>query len=94
MNDASLQPRLRESALMILLRHGTGEHELAFEVNEPGQPEYLELAAHRIKIQLNASSAAFLVKGGRWSGDRRDYPSAGAFVAEFEDRLNRALAGR
>lgn len=89
-----LQPRLREAALMILLRHGTGEDELRVESSEPGKPPYLELNAYRIKIHLNPTSATFLVKGGRWSGDRKDYPSAGAFIAEFEEKLNRALSGR
>jgi hypothetical protein len=90
---ADLQPKLRESALMALQRYGTGEDELQIETNEPGKTPYCEMSAHRIKIQLNATSATFLVKGGRWSGDSRNYPSAGSFIADFEEHLIKALSG-
>jgi hypothetical protein len=87
-----LEPRLRESALIMLRRHGMSEDDLQFEANEPGHPVFTIIRGHRVRIELNDQSAAFKVLAGRWSGDRMDFPSTGAFIAAFEEALNDAFA--
>ena len=89
----SLEPKLREAALTVLRRYGTSDEDLQVEEAEEGKPSYTEYRGHRIKITVNATSAQFLVKGGRWSGDRADYPSAGSFIADFEAMLSKAMSG-
>jgi hypothetical protein len=89
----SLEPRLRASAFVVLRRHGTSDDDLRLDLNEPGKPTLCEILGHRIKISLNDTSAAFLVRGGRWSGRVQDYPSAGSFIADFEAMLERAMTG-
>lgn len=86
-------PKLRDSALLILRRYGTSDEELLVEESEPGKPPYCELRGHRVKVHVDDFSATFLVKGGRWAGSRQDYPSAGAFVADFEENLAKAMSG-
>jgi hypothetical protein len=87
-----LEPRLRDSALIMLRRHGISEDDLQLESNEPGQPVSCMIRGHRVRIELNDQSAAFKVRVGRWSGARVDFPSAGAFIAAFEEALNDAFA--
>lgn len=86
-----LEPRLRESALTVLLRHGILEEELRLEPNEPGDPASCRIQGHRVNIHVDDGSAAFKVRAGRWSGARKDFPSVGAFVAAFEQALHDAL---
>jgi hypothetical protein len=88
-----LEPRLRETALIILRRHHIGEDDLQFETNEPHEPPSCLITGHRVRIQVDDGSVAFRVRSGRWSGRRGDYPTAGAFVAAFEEELNGALSG-
>lgn len=89
-----LKSRLRASALTVLLRHGVQEDELRVDESAPEAPAHCELSAHRIRIHLTDRSASFQARGGRWSGERKDYPSDGALVATFEEELHRALSGR
>jgi hypothetical protein len=88
-----LEPRLRETALIILRRHHIGEDDLQFEVNEPHQPPSCLIRGHRVRVYVDDGSADFRVRSGKWSGRRADYPTAGAFVAAFEEELNGALSG-
>lgn len=88
-----LESRLRESALIILRRHDIGEGDLQLEVNEPHEPPSCLIKGHRVRVEVNGDSAAFRVMAGRWSGRRADYPTAGAFVAAFEEALQGALSG-
>lgn len=87
-----LEPRLRESALIVLREHGMGEGDLQVEGNEPGQPASCTIRGHRVRIQLDDLSAAFKVRAGRWSGARVDFPTTGAFIAAFEEALKDAFA--
>ena len=87
-----LEPRLRESALIMLRRHGFSEGDLQLEANEPGQPSSCLIRGHRVRIQLDDLSAAFKVRAGRWSGARVDFPTAGAYIAAFEEALSGACA--
>lgn len=89
----SLEPRLRESALIVLRRHHVAEDELQLEMNEPGRPVYCEIRGHRVRIHVDDLSASFAVRTGRWSGARKDFPTTGAFIAAFEEALNQALTG-
>lgn len=89
----SLEPRLRETALIMLRRHGIGEDDLQLEENEPHEPPSCLIRGHRVRVEVDADSATFRVMSGRWSGRRLDYPTAGAFVAAFEEALHGALAG-
>ena len=89
----SLEPRLRETALIMLRRHGIGEDDLQLEANEPHEPPSCLIRGHRVRVEVDAGSATFRVMAGRWSGRRTDYPTAGAFVAAFEEALNGALSG-
>ena len=88
-----LEPRLRETAFIILRRHAIGEDDLQVESNEPHEPPSCLIRGHRVRVQVDEGSAAFRVRSGRWSGRRADYPTAGAFVAAFEEALQRALSG-
>ncbi len=88
-----LEPRLRETALIMLRRHGIGEDDLQFEANEPHQPPSCLIKGHRVRVEVDDSSVAFRVKAGRWTGRRADFPTTGAFVAAFEEALHGALAG-
>ena len=88
-----LEPRLRETALIILRGHSIGEDDLQFEANEPHEPPSCLIRGHRVRVQVDDGSVAFRVHAGRWSGRRADYPTAGAFVAAFEEALNGALSG-
>jgi hypothetical protein len=88
-----LEPRLRETALIVLRRHDIGEGDLQFEVNEPHEPPSCLIRGHRVRVQVDDGSVAFRVLSGRWSGRRGDYPTAGAFVAAFEEALHAALSG-
>ncbi len=92
-SDERLESRLRDTALIILRRHHIGEDDLRFEENEPHEPPSCLIRGHRVHVHVDGGSAAFRVRSGRWSGRRADYPTAGAFVAEFEEALNGALAG-
>lgn len=93
-SETSLQPKLREAALTVLRHHGVAEDELTFEGPEkPTEPPFCLMRAHRIRVHVDDRSAAFEVRGGRWSGMRADYPSVGAFVAALEEELHRALSG-
>lgn len=89
-----LEPKLRESALFVLRRHHVSQDDLQLEENEPGKPASCLIKGHRVRIHLDDRSAAFQVKAGRWSGARPDYPTAGAFIADFERELDEALSGR
>jgi hypothetical protein len=89
---AHLEPRLRESALIVLRQYGIGADDLQFEPNEPGDPPSCLIRGHRVRIEVNDGSAAFKVHAGRWSGARVDFPSTGAFIAAFEEALNDAFA--
>lgn len=86
-----LEARLRESALIILRRYDIGESDLQLEVSEPHEPPACLIRGHRVRVEVNGDSAAFRVMAGRWSGRRADYPTAGAFVAAFEEALQSAL---
>jgi hypothetical protein len=88
-----LLPRLRETALILLRRHHIGEDDLRFEENEPHEPPSCLIRGHRVNVHVDDGSASFRVKAGRWSGRRGDFPTAGAFVAAFEEALNDALSG-
>jgi hypothetical protein len=88
-----LEPRLRETALIILRRHHIGEDDVRLEVNEPHEPPSCLIRGHRVNVHVDDGSAALRVHSGRWSGRRADYPTAGAFVAAFEEALDGALTG-
>ena len=88
-----LEPRLRETALIVLRRHDIGEDDLQFETNEPHEPSSCLIRGHRVRVQVDDGSVAFRVRSGRWSGRRADFPTAGAFVAAFEEALHGALSG-
>jgi hypothetical protein len=88
-----LEPRLRETALIMLRRHGIGEDDLQLEANEPHEPPSCLIRGHRVRVEVDDGSATFRVLSGRWSGRRADYPTTGAFVADFEEALNGALSG-
>lgn len=51
------------------------------------------MARENFGMTLRVGSVAFRVLSGRWSGRRVDYPTAGAFVAAFEEALQGALSG-
>jgi hypothetical protein len=87
-----LEPRLREIALIVLRRHNIGEDDVQLEKNEPRDPASCLIRGHRVRVQLDDGSVAFRVRSGRWSGRRADYPTAGAFVAAFEEALHGALS--
>jgi hypothetical protein len=87
-----LLSKLEDSAFVVLRRHGIAEDELQLECAEPGKTPYLLIRGHRIRVHVDGRSAAFAAKAGRWSGARADYPTAGSFVADFEEALHRALA--
>jgi hypothetical protein len=87
-----LEPKLRESALIILRQHGIAGDDLQFEPNEPGEPASCLIRGHRVRIEVNDGSAAFKVHAGRWSGARVDFPTTGAFIAAFEEALSDAFA--
>jgi hypothetical protein len=88
-----LESRLRETALIILRRHHIGEDDLQLETNEPHEPPSCLIRGHRVYVHVDEGSVSFRVRSGRWSGRRADYPTAGAFVAAFEEALNGALLG-
>ncbi len=88
-----LESRLCESALIMLRRHDIGEGDLQLEQNEPHAPPSCLIRGHRVRVQVDESSAAFRVLAGRWSGRRADYPTAGSFIAAFEEALHGALSG-
>lgn len=88
-----LEPRLRETALIVLRRHGIGEDDLQLSMNEPHEPPSCLIRGHRVRVEVNDDSVAFRVLAGRWSGRRADHPTAGAFLAAFEEALHGALAG-
>lgn len=88
-----LEPRLRETALIILRRHHIGEDDVRIAANEPHEPPSCLISGHRVRVEVNDESVAFRVHAGRWSGRRADYPTAGAFVAAFEEELHGALSG-
>ena len=92
-SSESLEPRLRETALIILRRHDIGEDDLQLEMNEPHEPPACLIRGHRVRVDVDGGSVAFRVLSGRWSGRRADYPTAGAFVAAFEEALHGALSG-
>jgi hypothetical protein len=87
-----LEPKLRESALMVLRRHGIGEDDLRLEENEPGQPPSCLIRGHRVRVHVDDRAATLNVRTGRWSGARADYPTPGAFIAAFEEALHDALS--
>jgi hypothetical protein len=88
-----LEPRLRETAFIVLRRHAIGEDDVQVEKNEPHEPPSSLIRGHRVRVHVDDGSAALRVRSGRWSGRRADYPTAGAFVAAFEEALHSALAG-
>jgi len=88
-----LEPRLRETALIVLRRHDIGEGDLQVDANEPHDPPSCLIRGHRVRVEINDESVAFRVLAGRWSGRRADYPTTGAFVAAFEEELDGALSG-
>ena len=88
-----LEPRLRETALIILRRYNIGEDDLQFETNEPHEASFCLIRGHRVRVEVNDDSVAFRVLSGRWSGRRGDFPTVGAFIAAFEEALNGALSG-
>jgi len=88
-----LEPRLRETALIVLRAHDISEGDLQLEANEPHDPPSCLIRGHRVRVEINDESVAFRVRSGRWSGRLADHPTAGAFVAAFEDALKGALAG-
>jgi hypothetical protein len=87
-----LEPRLRETALIILRRHHIGEDDLVLEENEPHQPPSCLVRGHRVRVEVDDGSATLRVLSGRWSGRRADYPTVGAFLAAFEEALHGALS--
>ena len=87
-----LEFRLKDSALVVLRRYHIGEDELQIEANEPGKPAFFLIRGHRVRVHVDERSAAFSVRTGRWSGARVDYPTAGAFIAAFEEALQEALS--
>jgi hypothetical protein len=87
-----LEPRLRETALIVLRRHHIGEDDLQFEANEPHEPSSCLIRGHRVRVHVDDESADFRVHAGQWSGRRGDYPTAGSFVAAFEEALHGALS--
>lgn len=87
-----LEPRLREAALIILRRYDIGESDLQLEANEPHEPPSCLIRGHRVRLEINDESVSFRVLAGRWSGRRADFPTAGAFIAAFEEELNSALS--
>jgi hypothetical protein len=89
-----LELKLKDSALMVLRRHGIGEDELQLEESEPGKPPSCLIRGHRVRVQIDDRSAAFRVHAGRWSGARVDFPTVGAFIAAFEEALQGALSGQ
>ena len=88
-----LDVRLREMALIVLRRHHIGDEDLQLEMNEPHEPPSCLIRGHRVRVQVDGGSVAFRVLAGRWSGRRVDYPTAGAFLAAFEEALHGALSG-
>lgn len=88
-----LEPRLRETALIVLRRHHIGDDDVRLEPNEPHEAPFCLISGHRVRVEVNDDSAAFRVMSGRWSGRRADYPTAGAFLAAFEEALDGALKG-
>lgn len=88
-----LDCRLRETALIVLRRHGVGEGDLQVEENEPHEAALCLIRGHRVRIQMDEASVAFRVRAGKWSGRRVDFPTVGAFVAAFEEALHGALSG-
>lgn len=92
MKTEPLEARLRELALIILRRHGFGESDLQLEPNEPHEAPFCLIKGHRVRVEVNDDSASFRVLAGRWSGRRENYPTAGAFLADFEEALNAALS--
>lgn len=88
-----LEPRLRETALIVLRRHSIGDDDVQLQANEPHEAPSCLILGHRVRVQVDDGSATFRVRAGRWSGRRVDYPTAGAFVAAFEEALNGALSG-
>ena len=88
-----LEPRLRETALILLRRHHIGDDDVQLVMNEPHEPSSCVIRGHRVRVEVDGSSVAFRVMSGRWSGRRVDYPTAGAFVAAFEEALQGALSG-
>lgn len=88
-----LESRLRETALIVLRRHDVGESDLRLEANEPHEAPSCLILGHRVRVHVDELSAAFRVRSGRWSGRRADHPTAGAFIAAFEEALNAALSG-
>jgi len=88
-----LESRLRETALIILRRHRIGDDDVRIAMNEPHEAPSSLISGHRVRVELNDESVAFRVHAGRWSGRRADYPTAGSFVAAFEEALEGALAG-
>jgi hypothetical protein len=88
-----LEPRLREAALIVLRRHQIGEDDLQLEANEPHAPPSCLIRGHRVRVRVDGESAEFRVRSGQWSGRRADYPTAGAFVAAFEEALHGSLSG-
>lgn len=76
----------------MLRRHAIGEADLILEMNEPHEPPFCLIRGHRVRVEVNDDSAAFRVMAGRWSGRRADYPTAGAFIAAFEEALLAALS--
>ncbi len=89
-----LESKLRDSALMVLRRHGIAEDEVQLEANEPGKPPSCLIRGHRVRIHVDDISAAFHVRAGRWSGANADFPTTGSFLAAFEEALNDALSDR
>lgn len=88
-----LDSRLRETALIVLRRHHVGEDELKFEENEPHEATSCLITGHRVRVYVDGESASFRARSGKWSGRRPDFPTAGAFLAAFEEALNDALSG-
>lgn len=88
-----LEPRLRETALIVLRRHDIGDDDVRLEMNEPHEPPSCLIRGHRVRVEVDDHSVAFRVMSGRWSGRRADYPTTGAFVAAFEEALNGAFSG-
>jgi hypothetical protein len=88
-----LEPRLRETALIVLRRHAIGEDDVQLEPNEPHEPPSCLIRGHRVRVEVYDDAAVLRVRSGKWSGRRADYPTAGAFVAAFEEALHGALSG-